>query len=971
MDYRRMGNMADYGRMGNMEVHLGNTTSTISMHLRDLWKSPRGTVLRIQALTGLVIILSFLLATFGSCRRWSNRWIVQKGFFIAHALSLSLGTYSIGLMQSSSVKSEMFPIWTVCLFTIFVSIDPVTTYNGLDYKGPLSKMVYGICLNFGYVLLMTISTISSGVGSTAIGMLSAITFIKGFHGSLALVQQMRMRNMVQKLPNNDNSAEKSVLTNKSTHRDAMMVDFPTGIDGRTDAVTLHDIDVVREKKNELRSCYDVCTAFSLSHLLQRHFLGLGYGIMPNQLYWRVEDNDEKIDCKWALKLIEIELAFLFEVFFTGNAFLRYYQAKTASLWTLASFIGICFVGVAVAIPGTITSSPGGSANILDTTTADLVTTFFILASLALLQLVQLIQCWTSNWARLAVACAYARNHRKKETMLGEDKIPNKQGEDVGGEGKQRGGGEERRGSVPPTPLSWIAHCMWERWMGLKVYVATGTNWSDKHLWQDKIRQHSLLPEGRLIGIKEGKRKIRSRRRREKGKSIVDRTIDRLYRGCVGLVKLLGLDYIWEVLLDLLGGDSNKSAAIRLDDVDVKASIIDFLEQIKLDNIDGKWFSFPKHPIINGFLPYSHEQKQRFSETHGQRYARCVIMLHIATWYCELAEQEQEKKPDGSSKSAASNLLQIVACFLKNKDAATAAEGGEREENRNHRRVANALSKYCAYLVVSAPELLPGPASDVTHAYNDFKLSKDLYLRVISDPEFWKGLSSRSTFGITPTQAGLHLAKLLVGDDRPPLDGTRSSDVWETLADVWVRMLVYAAPYGNLEAHMRHLSQGGEFITHIWALLYHIGIREWTFQQNLHTIDSISDADEILMKDKLMVVAFVDSLYGSDSDVVATTASKHIDRVTFYLTSKPDVAKRFHIDPAAKRPALIFIKREEKFTLYETPTGASGVIITTWDGSLCSLSSSTEQPFSGGKNNSAFNVPEANSEEPKGRLERGK
>jgi len=50
-------------------------------------------------------------------------------------------------------------------------------------------------------------------------------------------------------------------------------------------------------------------------------------------------------------------------------------------------------------------------------------------------------------------------------------------------------------------------------------------------------------------------------------------------------------------------------------------------------------------------------------------------------------------------------------------------------------------------------------------------------------------------------------------------------------------------------------------------------------------------------------------------VVATTASKYINQVTFYLTSNPDVAKRFHIDPAAKRPALIFIKREEKFTLY--------------------------------------------------------
>ncbi|RLM58317.1 hypothetical protein C2845_PM18G01360 [Panicum miliaceum] len=76
--------------------------------------------------------------------------------------------------------------------------------------------------------------------------------------------------------------------------------------------------------------------------------------------------------------------------------------------------------------------------------------------------------------------------------------------------------------------------------------------------------------------------------------------------------------------------------------------------------------------------------------------------------------------------------------------------------------------------------------------------------------------------------GIGLAKLLLGEDHPLLDDvTPPSDlIWETLALVWVRMLVYAAPYGNAEAHMQCLSQGGEFITHLWALLYHIDIREW-------------------------------------------------------------------------------------------------------------------------------------------------
>ena len=99
-------------------------------------------MLRIEALALVAIGFSFFLASYGSCRRWSNRWIIQKGFWIAQVLSLSLGTYSIGLMQSSSAKSEMYPVWAVSLFALFGCVDPVTSYNGLDYKIPLSRMIF-------------------------------------------------------------------------------------------------------------------------------------------------------------------------------------------------------------------------------------------------------------------------------------------------------------------------------------------------------------------------------------------------------------------------------------------------------------------------------------------------------------------------------------------------------------------------------------------------------------------------------------------------------------------------------------------------------------------------------------------------------------------------------------------------------------------------------------------------------------
>lgn len=140
-------------------------------------------------------------------------------------------------------------------------------------------------------------------------------------------------------------------------------------------------------------------------------------------------------------MIEVELAFMYEVLFTSNGFLHYYEARTSSLWAFTSFIGIYFVGVATAIPGTLASrhhdhhhhhvstSTGGGGGpgtgtvivTVDTTTADLAITLVIPVSLALLQLVQLIRCWTSNWARVVFACEYAatrpRSRKVKKTII--------------------------------------------------------------------------------------------------------------------------------------------------------------------------------------------------------------------------------------------------------------------------------------------------------------------------------------------------------------------------------------------------------------------------------------------------------------------------------------------------------------------------------------------------------------------------
>ncbi|OVA10144.1 Thioredoxin [Macleaya cordata] len=90
-----------------------------------------------------------------------------------------------------------------------------------------------------------------------------------------------------------------------------------------------------------------------------------------------------------------------------------------------------------------------------------------------------------------------------------------------------------------------------------------------------------------------------------------------------------------------------------------------------------------------------------------------------------------------------------------------------------------------------------------------------------------------------------------------------------------------------------------------------GIVTWIKKKTgpgVHNITTVEDAERILGAENKLVLGFLDSLVGSESNELSS-ASKLEDDVNFYQTNSPDVAKLFHIDPKAKRPALVLLKKE--------------------------------------------------------------
>ncbi|KAI3459002.1 hypothetical protein Pfo_015665 [Paulownia fortunei] len=86
-------------------------------------------------------------------------------------------------------------------------------------------------------------------------------------------------------------------------------------------------------------------------------------------------------------------------------------------------------------------------------------------------------------------------------------------------------------------------------------------------------------------------------------------------------------------------------------------------------------------------------------------------------------------------------------------------------------------------------------------------------------------------------------------------------------------------------------------------------------QGLHNITTIEEAEHILADEDKIILGYLESLVGSESEELAA-ASKLEDDVSFYQTTSPDVAKLFHIDPHVKRPSLVILKKEaEKLTQF--------------------------------------------------------
>nr|CAB3456243.1 unnamed protein product [Digitaria exilis] len=132
----------------------------------------------------------------------------------------------------------------------------------------------------------------------------------------------------------------------------------------------------------------------------------------------------------------------------------------------------------------------------------------------------------------------------------------------------------------------------------------------------------------------------------------------------------------------------------------------------------------------------------------------------------------------------------------------------------YRELATKLSCYCAYLISNAPELLPGNSVDTKFTFDHAMYqAKEALGSNIRNKEGLQQAIYRSTVD------NIFIRGLQLGKELENLQ----HDCWKVMADFWIETILYIAPSENAKGHMEHLARGGEFLTHLWALLTHAGI----------------------------------------------------------------------------------------------------------------------------------------------------
>jgi hypothetical protein len=150
-----------------------------------------------------------------------------------------------------------------------------------------------------------------------------------------------------------------------------------------------------------------------------------------------------------------------------------------------------------------------------------------------------------------------------------------------------------------------------------------------------------------------------------------------------------------------------------------------------------------------------------------------------------------------------------------------------------RRASQEFSNYIMYLVVKCSVML---GSDGHYGVKVARRDVTLFLGMVVDrTEFIHKVRDGDLALNLKEFPALHRAHRVSSE----LLKIKAHDRWKLIALVWVEMICYVAHNCGAGFHAKHLSTGGEFVTHVKMLLFILG-----FPLRGHTKEQLFPSEEI-------------------------------------------------------------------------------------------------------------------------------
>lgn len=679
---------------------------------------PRNKADRVEGFVIVAAVFMIVLAIGAPMRRHCKSIIIRYGVEGVLLLSFPLLSYTLGLMQQQLIKNELFLVWA--MFLAMLSFGGTNAISVQKFgENSTMKLMCDISLFMFYM-----GMVLGSVDDTAIDLLPRIglVMVMIFISALGrrVTGQWHAASLASK-PSSENGIKWLADYMKREHQPSTSYD-PRTMQGYRYPVLIHNatgdspitleqiwsnnIGVLSSSNSpHIRRLKDLCLSFALFHLVVRRYFGYS---CPESKLDKSRDLvldgllQTQQDYERAFQVIEAELAFLYDFFFTKYASIMYGSKK----FYCATSFAITVVCVGAGIWAISVSNK--QVSILDdllveTSTRDIVVTKAALGALSLFELLQICSYFASDWAKVSLVCKYATNP------------------------------------------SWQKNARIE-----KVLLLLGRPHSWLHYWRNTIGQYSVLDSFSSSSWDRLKQRIQSRKT---GNPV-------------------------ELPMEV------KKAVARVIKNSINGHLSNGASELMRHGMHDK-------------LCWACQTDDGFTLTHS------ILVWHVATSYCEISE--------------------TIA--------------GPNENNvRPNRGVATSLSKYVAYLVACAPTLLPGRPIESECTLDELeKEAREALQGLVSPRERYEKLrglhnvvdevpsnvvyaTARETTSAQLLSKGVWLGKLLESMENHV---TR----WDLLADFWAEMIVYIAPSDNVAGHIELLAQGGEFVTHVWALLMHAGILE--------------------------------------------------------------------------------------------------------------------------------------------------